>query len=185
MLASILHDGPVVFLEHKLLADYWLDYMGSGGRENLKFDVPEEGAKGSVPDHWEPLPFGKAAIKKNGTDLTIVSVGVGVHRSLEAATLLTDKNISAEVIDLRTVWPLDAVAIVESVSKTGHLLVVDEDYKRFGLSGEIAALVLEHSIPIKYGRVCTNDTIPYSHSLEIEAIPGTKRIVETALSILS
>jgi len=184
MLAAIEHDNPVVFLEHKLLAEYWRDYLGSGGRDNLDYNVPEEGEKGQVPDKWSPIPFGKAFVKKDGTDLTIVSLGVGVHRSMEAARLLESEGVSVEVIDLRCVSPLDTSAIVNSVSKTGRLLVVDEDYKQFGLSGEIAALALEYSLKFKFGRVCTEQTIPYSHALEKQVLPGTKRIVESGLKLL-
>jgi pyruvate dehydrogenase E1 component beta subunit len=182
MLAAIQHDGPVVYLEHKLLADYWRDYLGSGGRD-LNYDVPKNGQMGEVPDKWYPVPFGKASVKRSGTEITMVSLGVGVHRAMEAAESLKTQGVSAEVIDLRTVSPLDSSAIVSSVSKTGRLLVIDEDYKQFGLSGEIAALVLENSIQVKFGRVCTETIIPYSHTLEKQVIPGTKRIVETALKL--
>lgn len=185
MLASVQHDGPVVYLEHKLLANYWRDYLGSGGRLNLDYDVPKNGEKGAVPNRWSPTPFGSASIRRNGTDLTIVSLGVGVHRAMEAAEILESKDVSAEVLDLRTVSPLDSVAIVRSVSKTGHLLIVDEDYKQFGLSGEIAALVLENSIRFKFGRVCPENTIPYSHDLEMQVIPGIQKIAESALKLLN
>ena len=114
----------------------------------------------------------------------MVSLGVGVHRAMEAAELLGDKNVSAEVIDLRTVSPLDSSTVLSSVSKTGRLLIIDEDYKQFGLSGEIAALVLENSIQCKFGRVCTENTIPYSHTLEKQVIPNTQKIAESALKIL-
>jgi len=75
--------------------------------------------------------------------------------------------------------------LLESVSKTGRLLAVDEDYRDFGLSGELAARVLETGIPVKYGRVCTEDTIPYSRDLEDQALPNTNRIVEAALKLLN
>ena len=185
MLASIKHNGPVVFLEHKLLADYWRDYLGSGGRLNLDYDVPKSGEKGTVPNKWSPIPFGSASIRRYGTDLTMVSLGVGVHRAMEAAGLLENEDVSTEVLDLRTVSPLDSSAILSSVSKTGHLLIVDEDYKQFGLSGEIAALVLENSIHFKFGRVCTENTIPYSHKLEMQVLPSTQKITETALKLLN
>jgi len=183
MLSAIEHDGPVVYLEHKLLADYWRDYLGSGGRDNQDYNVPQEGEKGPVPDIWSPIPFGHAFLKREGTDLTIVSLGVGVHRSMEAAKFLEEKDVSAEVIDLRTVAPLDTTTILNSISKTGRLLVVDEDYKHFGLSGEIAALALENSLQFEFGRVCVEQTIPYSHALEKQVIPGTKKIVESALNL--
>ena len=185
MLSAIQHDGPVVYLEHKLLAEYWRDYLGSGGRENLDYDVPEDGERGLVPDQWSPIPFESALIKREGNDITIISLGVGVHRALEAARLLESKNVSAEVIDLRTVAPLDTATILESVSKTGHLLVVDEDYKQFGLSGELAALALENSLKFKFGRVCTEQTIPYSHAREKQVLPGTQRIEELTLKLLN
>ena len=184
MLASVQHDGPVVYLEHKLLADYWRDYLGSGGR-NLDYNVPKKGQKGQVPDKWSPVPFGNASVRRSGTDITMVSLGVGVHRAIEAAGLLENQSVSAEVLDLRTVSPLDSSAIVSSVSKTGRLLVIDEDYKQFGLSSEIAALVLENSIQFKFSRVCTENTIPYSHTLEKQVIPDTKRIVDSALKLLN
>jgi pyruvate dehydrogenase E1 component beta subunit len=185
MITSIEDEGPVVYLEHKLLAEYLRDYMGSGGRTNLDYDVPKEGEKGLVPERWSPIPFGIANVMREGSDLSIVSLGVGVHRSLEAAAVLAQKNISAEVIDLRTVVPLDTSTICDSVAKTGRLLVVDEDYRQFGLSGEIAASVLEHSIQFKYGRVCTDQTIPYSHELEKQVLPEARRIIEMAVKLFN
>ena len=184
ILSSIEHEGPVIYLEHKLLADYWLDYLGAGGRKTVSYDVPKQGAEGHVPDRWEPVPIGKASTRREGTDITMLGVGVSVHRALEAAKFLENAGFSAEVLDLRTVSPLDNDALCESVSKTGRLLVVDEDYKEFGLSGEIAARVLESGIPVKYGRVCTEETIPYSRNLEDRILPNTKRIVDTALKLI-
>ncbi len=185
MLSAIEHEGPVIFLEHKLLADYWRDYMGSGGRNNLDFNVPSEGEKGPAPEKWSSIPLGKASIKREGTDITLISVGVGVHRALESARQLEKENISSEVVDLRTVAPLDTFTILNSVSKTGHLIVVDEDYKQFGLSGELAALTLENSVPCRFGRVCVDQTIPYSHSKELEVIPGTQQIAKMVLKLLN
>jgi pyruvate/2-oxoglutarate/acetoin dehydrogenase E1 component len=177
MLAALEQDGPVIYLEHKLLADYWLEFMGSGGRKTVTYDVPAEGAQGLVPDRWKALPIGKAVTRRDGGDLTMVSVGVGVHRCLEAAKVLESQGVSVEVIDLRTVSPLDRKTIVDSVSKTGRLLVADEDYQEFGLSGELAAVMLEAGIPAKYGRVCTEDTIPYAREKEDEVLPNVGRIV--------
>jgi acetoin:2,6-dichlorophenolindophenol oxidoreductase subunit beta len=183
MLTSIEHDGPVVYLEHKLLADYWRDYLGTGGR-NLDYNVPPSGEIGLVPDRWSPIPFGNASVRRYGKDLTMISLGVGVHRALEAAVILDAKDVSTEVVDLRTVSPIDINTIVNSVAKTGRLLVIDEDYKQFGLSGEIAALILESSVNFKFGRVCTENTIPYSHDLEKQTLPCTQRIVERAQKLL-
>ena len=184
MLSSIYEDNPVIYFEHKMLADYWLDYMGSGGRTTVSFDVPEKGLEGEVPDKWEPIPLGKLNKIKGGNDITLISVGVGVHRSIEAANILEGKGISAEVLDLRCIAPLDIEGLKKSVSKTEAVLIVDEDYKNFGLSGEISAILLEEGLSFKYGRVCTENTIPYSRELEDQALPNTKRIIDKAVNIV-
>lgn len=184
MLAALEHDGPVIYLEHKLLADYWLESMGAGGRKTVQFDVPTAGARGSVPKTWEPTPLGKAATRRFGKDLTMVSVGVGVHRAIEVADKLQEDGISTEVLDLRSVWPLDETAVCAAAAKTGRLLVIDEDYERFGLSGELAAVVLEAGIPVKFGRVCTEATIPYARHLEDEMLPNVERIMAMARKLL-
>ena len=184
MLAALQYDGPVIFLEHKLLSETWLEFMGSGARSTVKYDVPAGGAKGNVPSKWKPLSIGKAVLRRAGDDVTIVSVGVGVHRSLEAAELLKEDGISTEVLDLRTISPLDKPSILESVKQTGHLLVVDEDYESFGLSGEVSAIVLEAGISFKFARVCTQTTIPYARNLEDETIPNVKRICAAAKQLI-
>ncbi|MBN1809795.1 MAG: pyruvate dehydrogenase [Planctomycetes bacterium] len=176
MLAALRHDGPVVFLEHKLLSEMWLEFMGSGARRTVQFDVPAEGRKGAVPRRWDPVPIGKAVLRRTGDDVTIVSVGVGVHRALEAAQVLDTEGISAGVLDLRTVSPLDIVAVREAVARSGRLLVVDEDYEGFGLSGELSAVVLEAGISCKYARVCTKTTIPYARDREDQVLPNCERI---------
>ncbi|MFX1366371.1 MAG: alpha-ketoacid dehydrogenase subunit beta [Promethearchaeota archaeon] len=184
MLSSIYENNPVIFFEHKLLADYWLDFLGSGGRTTVSYNVPEEGLEGTVPDVWKPIPLGKLNQIKEGNDITIVSIGVGVHRSIEAANYLEEKGVSAEVLDLRCVNPLDIESLKSSVGKTKALIIVDEDYKNFGLSGEICALLLESELSFKFGRVCTETTIPYSRTLEDQVLPNTKRIINEALRIL-
>jgi len=184
MLAAIEYESPVIYLEHKLLADYWLDSMGIGGRETVQFDVPAAGAHGPVPRDWEPVPIGQAIVRRGGDDLTIVSVGVGVHRSLEAANVLQNQGVSAGVIDLRTVSPLDREAVCGAVAKTGRLLAVDEDYEGFGLSGELAAVVLEAGIAAKFARVCTKETIPYARDLEDQTLPNVQRITATAQQLM-
>lgn len=184
MTAALEHDGPVLFLEPKLLSETWLEFLGSGGRSTVEFDVPAEGARGPVPDRWHSLPVGKAAIRREGSDLTMVAVGVGVHRALEAARVLEADGVSASLLDLRTVSPLDREAVREAASRTGHLLAVDEDYEAFGLSGELAAVVLEAGIHCRFARVCTRTTIPYAPHLEREALPNTDRIVAAARKLL-
>lgn len=144
----------------------------------MRFDVPALGARGRVPGRWAPIPIGNAAIVREGSDASLLSVAVGVHRCLQAADALQRKGISAEVLDIRTVSPLDAEAIRESAGRTGRVVVVDEDYEGFGLSGEIAAVLLESGFRGRYRRVCTTGTIPYSRALEEATLPSTARIVE-------
>jgi acetoin:2,6-dichlorophenolindophenol oxidoreductase subunit beta len=184
MLAALQYDGPVIFMEHKLLSETSLEFLGSGGRNTIHFDVPSEGVKGAVPRKWEPLPIGKAASRRSGSDLTIVSIGVGVHRALEAARALELEGISAGVLDLRTIAPLDKAAVCEMVAQTGRLLVVDEDYESFGLSGELAAFVLEAGLDCKYARVCTKTTIPYARHLEDQILPNTQRICDGSRKLM-
>jgi acetoin:2,6-dichlorophenolindophenol oxidoreductase subunit beta len=184
MLAALQQEGPVIFLEHKLLSETCLEFLGSGGRSTMHFDVPAEGARGPIPGKWAPLPVGKAVLRRVGADVTIVSLGVGVHRALEAARALVPEGISTGVLDLRSVSPLDKDAVLTEVAQTGRLLVVDEDYEGFGLSGELAALVLEAGIACKFARVCTRTTIPYARSLEDQCLPNTQRICEGVRQLL-
>lgn len=185
MLAALQSDGPVIFLESKLLSESWLEFLGSGGRRTVQYDIPSEGARGPVPQKWKPIPIGKAAIRCKGDDVTIVSVGVGVHRALKAAEMLRMEGITAEVLDLRTISPLDRVNLCQVVSRTGNLLVVDEDYERFGLSGEVAAVLQEEGVSFKYARVCTQTTIPYNHHLEHQILPNVERICAKIKELLS
>jgi pyruvate/2-oxoglutarate/acetoin dehydrogenase E1 component len=183
MLAALQNEGPAIFMEHKLLSESYLEFLGSGGRQTVRFDVPETGKRGEVPKKWEPLPFGKAVIRRSGSDLTIVSLGVGVHRAIQAAQQLQEQGVSASVVDLRSVAPLDKETVCTAVSETGRLLVVDEDYESFGLSGELAAITLEAGISIKFSRVCTRTTIPYARYLEAQTLPSIERIVDAALKL--
>jgi pyruvate/2-oxoglutarate/acetoin dehydrogenase E1 component len=184
MLAAIESEDPVVYFEHKLLSDYWLDYMGGSSRKTVKFDIPLEGAHGPVPKRWEAIPLGQAKALRNGKDITIISVGVGVHRSMEAAEILQKKGIDTTVLDLRSVSPLDKETVCASVAQTGRLLVVDEDYKDFGLSGELAAIVKEAGISFEFARVCTDGTIPYARSLEDQMLPNSEKIINSALRLM-
>jgi len=184
MLAAIQSEDPVVYLEHKLLSAMWLEWMGGARRANVTFDVPSAGAAGLVADPPDPVPIGKAKLCREGRDLTVVSVGVGVHRSLAAAERLDIENgLSTTVIDLRTVTPLDTGAIRTAATKTGRVLVVDEDYVHFGLSGEVAAVVAEAGLAATVGRVGTAGAIPYARQLEDAVLPSVERIVEQSLRL--
>jgi pyruvate dehydrogenase E1 component beta subunit len=183
MLTALEHDGPVIYLEHKLLADYWLESMGGASRKTVSFDVPAAGAEGPVPDVWQPLPLGRAAVRRSGDDVAIVTVGVSVHRALAAAETLAAEGVQCTVLDLRSVSPLDREAICAAVARCGRLLVVDEDYEGFGLSGEVAAVALEAGLRFAYARVCTRTTIPYARALEDQVLPNVRRIVTEARKI--
>jgi acetoin:2,6-dichlorophenolindophenol oxidoreductase subunit beta len=176
MLAAIEHDGPVVFLEPKLLTDTLLDSLAGVRRGTIRLDVPPAGHRGPTPDPPTPTPIGVAARRREGADIALVSVGVGVHRCLEAATLLAEEGVEASVLDLRSVAPLDTDAVVAAAQQSGRLLVVDEDYLRGGLSGEIGALLLEREVRVRFARVATESTLPYAPHLERQALPSVERI---------
>ncbi|WP_049986133.1 alpha-ketoacid dehydrogenase subunit beta [Halobellus rufus] len=164
---AIRDDDPVLYMFHKRL-------MGIG------WMPAPEGPKTPVPETEYTIPFGSADVKRAGDDVTIVTLGLHVHRALEAAETLADEGMSAEVIDLRSLVPLDTDTIVESVEKTGSLVVVDEDYRSFGVTGEIVATVADESLGAleSVERVAVPDVpIPYSRPLEDEVIPSTKDIV--------
>jgi pyruvate dehydrogenase E1 component beta subunit len=139
----------------------------------------------NVPAEPYTVPFGKARIVREGTDVTIVGFSQTVQKAAIAADLLAAKGISAEVIDPRTLVPLDVEAIVASVQKTGRLLVVDEDYLNFGMTGEISALIGERldvirlKAPIRRLGVA-GVSIPYSPVLEKVVIPQVDHVIEAA-----
>jgi pyruvate dehydrogenase E1 component beta subunit len=185
ILASLAENDPVVFLEHKLLSDSWLGFMGYGGRKTISFNVPEAGRIGQVPKKVVPIPLGKGEIKQAGDDISLISSGVSLHRCLEAARILANDDIHAEVVDLRTISPLDRELIIRSVAKTSNLVVVDEDYREFGVAGEIAAVCLEAGLKFRYARVCTAETIPYARHLEDVVLPNVGKITRAAVKLLA
>ena len=157
---AIRDDDPVVYLFHKRL-------MGIGW-----LPAPD-GPKTPVPETDYTIPFGSADVKHAGEDVTIVTLGLHVHRALEAAESLAEDGIGAEVIDLRSLVPLDTDTIVESVEKTGTLVVVDEDYRSYGVTGEIVASVADEAVGAldSVERVALPDVpIPYARSLENEVV---------------
>lgn len=184
MATAVDHPGPVVFLEHKLLSEYWLDYLGGARRSGVEFDVPTDGAVGDVPDPVLPVPLGSAVVRRRGDDVALVSLGVGVHRCLQVAEILAGEGVDAAVLDLRSVAPLDRRAVTDLARVTGRVVVVDEDYTRGGLSGEIAAVLAERGIGATYARVTTEGTIPYARRLETEALPNVPRILSAARSLM-
>ncbi|MBC7188489.1 MAG: pyruvate dehydrogenase [Calditrichaeota bacterium] len=185
MLGALAHGRPVVFLEHKMLSERWLDFLAGGSRATVHFDVPKAGAQAEAPRRWKPSALGKAAVLRGGEDLTIVTVGLGVHQALQAASALAEQRVSAGVVDLRCVRPLDRETVIRQVQRTGRLLVVDEDYKEFGLSGELAATVLEPGLAPRFARVCTEETIPYARALETRTLPSVERIISAAEKLMS
>lgn len=184
MLSAIAHDGPVVFLEHKLLSDMWLEWMGGSRRKSVDFDLPASGIEGAVDDPPVLVPIGRATVLREGRDIALISLGVGVHRCLQAAQLLANDGVDAAVMDLRTVAPLDRTAITEMAESTGRVLAVDEDYTAGGLSGEIAVAACAGRPSVRFGRVTTESTIPYARDREEAGLPNVGRILDAVKPLL-
>jgi 2-oxoisovalerate dehydrogenase E1 component beta subunit len=167
--ASIRDDDPVIYLEHKFLY------------RRIKEDLPKD-------DYIVPL--GKAAVRREGTDLTIVTYGAMLYPCLEAAeTLEKERGAKAEVIDLRSLLPLDRETIVASARKTGKVMVVHEDTRTGGIAGEIAATINEEAFDHLDGpvlRVTSPDTpVPYSAPLEDFFLPNAVKIAEAARKLVA
>jgi len=162
MKTAIRDDGPVLFIEHKFFYN----------------------KKGPVPEEEYAIPFGKVRILREGSDVTIVAMSLMVGKAVEAANILSQEGISAEVIDPRTIVPLDREAILESVKRTGRLVIVDEAPAFCGFSAEVAALVGERALefldaPIH--RVCALHTPhPFNPVLETAMLPSVSKIVDAA-----
>jgi 2-oxoisovalerate dehydrogenase E1 component len=172
MIAAIRDPNPVIFLEAKGLYGFF--------RDDLREEVP-------LGTGYE-VPMGRAAVKREGDDLTLVTYGAMVWTALEAADRLADEGITAEVVDLRSLWPLDEQTIASSVEKTNRLLVLHEDTRRGGLAGEIAAVLGDRAFfhldaPIR--RVTAPDTpVPYSPPLEYDFLPKAEQVVEAARALV-
>jgi len=186
MRTAIEADQTVVYLEHKLLSEQFLDYLGGASRATVDFGhlVPLDGARGPVPENLEQIPLGQSTLRRPGSDVGLISVGVGVHRCLQAASQLAAEGISAAVLDLRSIHPLDTDAISEIADHTRRLVVVDEDYTRGGLTGEIAATLLAAGRAPAYRRVTVETTIPFAPALEYETLPNTQRIIAAVRDLL-
>lgn len=159
MKTAIRDDNPVIVFEHKM--EYSNKFM--------------------VDDVVEPIPFGKANIVRRGTDVTIAATSSLVMKSQEAAEILQKEGISVEVIDLRTIIPLDKEAIIESVKKTGKLIVADESHDFCGVSAGISAEVMDevfYYLDAPIGRISTpNVPLPFSPALEFPIIPSRDKII--------
>ena len=160
--SAIRDENPVVFLEHK--KTYRL-------------------VRGEVPEQDYTLPIGRADVKRPGTNITIVSYGLMLHYCLEAAETVSAEGIDAEVVDLRTLKPLDTETVLESVKKTSRLLVVHEDNITGGVGSEIAALAADQAfeyLDAPVTRLCGPDvpTMPFAQSLEDAYLPNTEKIID-------
>ncbi|WP_435104118.1 alpha-ketoacid dehydrogenase subunit beta [Arhodomonas sp. AD133] len=168
MTAAIRDDNPVVYLFHKSLQG--MGWLGT-----------EKGATVSCPTDAYEVEIGKAATVREGTDVTIVSLAAGVHHALRAADELAGDGVSAEVVDLRSLVPLDRDHVFESVRKTGRLIVVDEDYRSYGVTGEIIATIAERDVSVLKAnprRVAFPDIpIPFTRPMEQWALPSAEKIV--------
>ena len=168
LISSIRDPNPVCFIEHKLLYK----------------------TKGEVPEEEYTIPLGVADIKRQGTDITIVASEIMVHKSLAAAEILQDEGISVEIIDPRTLRPLDTETIAKSVKKTGRLLVVHEAVKTAGWAGEVMASLSESPawdyLDAPMRRLTGKDVpIPYNRNLEAAAVPQEEDILQEVRAIIS
>ena len=167
LLKSAIRDpNPVIFLENEVMY-------------GQSFDVPDD-------DNWL-VPIGKANVVRSGTDITITAFSIMVGRALQAADLLAEQGISAEVIDLRTIRPLDCDTIVGSVKKTSRLITCEEGFPFAGIGAEIAMQVMEQAfdwLDAPIARVTGKDVpMPYAENLEKLALPQVEDIVATAQAV--
>ena len=168
MLAAIADPNPVIFMFHKSLQGVgWLGTV--------------QGAITDVPEGRYVVPIGKASVVREGTDVTVVGLGLTVHHALDAAKEVAGEGVSIEVVDLRTVAPLDRETIRASVRKTGRLIVVDDDYLSFGVTGEVIASVCEDSsVSLRASpvRIAHPDIpIPFTPVMEHFVLPSSEKIV--------
>lgn len=163
---AVRDDNPVMFFEHKQL------YF----------------TQGEVPEGEYTIPLGQADIKRAGSDVTIIATMNMVHLSLKAAEKLQEKGISVEVIDPRTLVPLDKNTILESVKKTGKVVIVDEGVKTCGVAAELMAIIMEEafdSLKAPVRRITTRDIpIPFSKPLEEFVIPSEAQVIEAVQMLM-
>jgi pyruvate/2-oxoglutarate/acetoin dehydrogenase E1 component len=175
MISAIRDDSPVVYMFHK-------------GVMGLPWMVKNPRSMADVPEGAYTVPIGKADVVRAGKDVTVVTLSLSVHHTLDVAEKLAGEGIDTEIIDLRSLVPLDREAILTSVAKTGRLVVVDEDYLSYGLSAEVASSVTDVDPTLLRApvvRVANPDTpIPYSRPLEYAVLPRQDRI-ESAIRLVT
>lgn len=159
LIASIRDDDPILFFEPKRIY---------------------RSAKGEVPEDPYEVPLGRAAVVQEGTDLTVIAWGAMLHEAVDAAGQALDQGIDCEVIDLRTLWPLDVETVVASAKKTGRVVVVHEAPRTCGLGAEISSLIQERAFlhleaPVKR---CAGFDTPFPYTLEMEYLPLAPRILQ-------
>jgi len=165
--SAIRNENPVIFLEHK--RTYRL-------------------VRGEVPEEEYTIPIGKADIKVEGNDVTIITYGLMLHHCIEAAEMAMDEEISVEIVDLRTIRPLDEDTILKSVKKTGKALIIHEDTKAGGIGGEVAAIISENAFDYLDGPVTRLagpevPAMPFSPTLESEFLIDADEILEAILKL--
>jgi 2-oxoisovalerate dehydrogenase E1 component beta subunit len=172
LISAIEDDDPVIFLEPKRIYNGPFD-----GHHDRPVSPWSQHPAGEVPEDHYTIPLGKAAVVREGGDLTIIAYGTMVHVGIAAAN---ESGIDAEVIDLRSIVPLDLESIVQSVRKTGRCVIVHEATQTAGFGGELAALVQEHCfyhLEAPIARVAGWDT-PYPHAFEWHYFPGPARVID-------
>ncbi len=157
---------PVIFIEHTALY----------------------ARKGEVPDEAFTIPFGQAEVCREGDDVTIIGYSGSVYQANGAADILAEQGTSADVLNLRTLRPLDVETIITSVRKTHRAVVIEDDWKFGGFAGEIAAIIMEEAfdeLDAPVARVCGVDVpIPYAKELEQAALPSERQIADAALALM-
>jgi pyruvate dehydrogenase E1 component beta subunit len=166
MAAAIRDDNPVVFFEDRMLYNM----------------------RGDVPDCDHIVPIGRAEVKREGRDVSIIAISRTVHTALAAAELLAKDDISAEVLDPRSLVPLDVDTLVASVKKTSRAIVVDGGYQQYGVTGEIAAIISEHAFDYLDAPVLRAGSadvpIPFNKTLESLMLPNAEKLAQVAAALV-